>query len=182
MNEWVLGATCIAPLLAGVVLFVFQTRGAARHERHVRQKGVPVFAWILQANASLLQPGTTDRGVQVLFTFDKTVPNLPEYLQALVKKAAALKGTKPTNPDEAEVARLVTDETYRPFVRAALPKSFTGGPEVYSAHVWVERKLLPTGALHRPYLYCVAIEAEPDSRVLMVPYPAGDQSPGERGA
>jgi hypothetical protein len=83
---------------------------------------------------------------------------------------AALKGKKPSDPDERKVARLVSNEAYRPGCRDRLPESFTGGPVVYAVHLVVEIARLPAKRLDRPYVYCKAIPG--DRRwVFMDDYP-----------
>jgi hypothetical protein len=141
------------------------------------EKGQPVLGWIVQANNALYEPGETDRPAQILITFDPSVSDPAAVLSEITARVAALKDEDPRDPVKAEVARLINDESYRPYERAQLPAAFTGGPEVFSTHVWVKRSLLPMGVLDLPFVRCRAVKDDETSRVLMVGYEAGDRRP-----
>ena len=80
------------------------------------------------------------------------------------------------NTRETSLAKLVRDESYRPYTRFRLPNEFTGGREVYSVHIWVERSLLPDKVLKHPFVRCLLFTDQPDSRALMTQYrPADDE-------
>jgi hypothetical protein len=169
MIVWVCGWACLLAVVLLAVMLTASSIGARRHERYVREKGEPVVAWVVQANNVLYQPGDGSRAAQALITFE-TIPDVESYMAELIGRIGKLKDTTPADPTEAEVARLVTDETYKPFGRHELPRTFTGGREVFSVHVWVERELLPAGYLDRPFVRAIAVRDDDDSRVLMAPY------------
>ena len=70
-----------------------------------------------------------------------------------------------------EMAELVNDETYRARTKTKVPKQFTGGKVVYSTGLMIERNLLPSGVLDRPYVHCQVLWDDPDSALYMLPYP-----------
>jgi len=177
MFVWACGSVCVGVVVLVALLGTVLSIQAARHERYVTEKGQPVLGWIVQANAALYQPGESNRPAQVLITFDPAVGDPAAVLAGIAARVAALKGEAPRDPVEAEVARLVNDESYRPYERVLLPAAFTGGPEVYSAHVWVNRELLPAGVLDLPYVRCRAVKDDEQSRVVMVGYEPEDRRP-----
>lgn len=95
-----------------------------------------------------------------------------------------MKGERFADAVRTEVAALVDDEAYRPYSRFLLPKEFTGGREVYSAHVWIARQYLPDGFLTLPFVRACALTGAQKSRplmaVLMMPYDDYDEDPARR--
>lgn len=148
-----------------------------RRERRLYEADAEEFVgWIVQANTALYSAGGIDRPAQVLVAFDG-VPAVPDpSVGELAARMAALKGREPSDGTEAFVADLVNDESYKPFERFRLPDEFTGGREVYSVHVWVERSLLPDSRLQHPFIRCLLFRDQPDTRPLMGRYrPSDDQ-------
>jgi hypothetical protein len=167
----------IVAAIAGCILFVWAMTAANKRRReHVMTNGETVKAWLVQANNALFQPQEASPGfglpAQFLISFDESAADSPEVMQGLAKRMTALKGKKPSDPAERKVAKLVTDETYRPGCRDRLPESFTGGPVVYAVHVVVEPARLPAKRIDRPYIYCKAIPGD-SGWVFMVDYPPG---------
>jgi hypothetical protein len=168
------GWLCVGLVLLALTLTVVQSRAAARHERYVMEKGRPVLGWIVQAPAALFEPGQTSRPAQILFTFDPAVTDPAALLPELAARLRALRRQPPPEGPSAEVARLVNDQGYRPYERFRLPAAITGGPEVFFAHVYVKRELLPAGVVEVPFVRCRAVPGDDDSRVLMTAYDPGD--------
>ena len=115
-----------------------------RGKGNVRENGVSLVAWIVQANDSLFRASGGDAPAHILISFEDRDG---ESLEAIRDKVIALKNGSPTTPDEQRVARIVRDEDFHPDARYRLPLDFTGGVEVYSAGVWIEKKHLPAGRL-----------------------------------
>lgn len=171
------GWMCAGLLVLAVVLTLLQSRAAARHERHVLANGRPVLGWIVQAPAALFEPGDGSRPAQIVLTFDPAVADPTVLLAGLAVRLRELRDRPPKDGPTAEIARLLNDATYRPYERHRLPPELTGGPEVYFAHVYVKRELLPAGVLDVPFVRCMALPDEDDSRVLMAPYEPTDPRP-----
>jgi hypothetical protein len=93
-------------------------------------------------------------------------------LAALARRVAALKSEEPADEAEAQVARLVRDEVYRPASWLRLPVAFTGGLGVYDAHVMVRRALLPGRKLEGSEIHCRTMPGE-SGEVLMSELPEG---------
>jgi hypothetical protein len=171
----VAGWLCVGFVLLAVILAGLQSRAATRHERYVMEKGRPVLGWIVQAPAALFVPGQTSRPAQIVFTFDPAVSDPAALLPELAARLRALRDQPPQGGPTAEVRGLVSDHGYRPYERFRLPTALTGGPEVFFAHVYVKRELLPAGVVEVPFVRCRAIPDDEDSRVLMTAYEPGDR-------
>lgn len=169
------GWLCVGFVLLAVILALLQSRAATRHERYVMEKGRPMLGWIVQAPAALFQPGDTSRPAQIVFTFDPAVTDPPARLAELAVRLRELRDRPPKDGPTADIARLLNDATYRPYERFRLPDALTGGPEVFFAHVYVKRELLPAGAIEVPFVRCRAIPEDEDSRVLMTAYEPDDR-------
>jgi hypothetical protein len=164
----------VALIVGGGILLWALSAASKRRREHVLANGRTLKAYLVQANSTLFQrqdaPPGFGQPAQFLISFDESIAASPEAMLALARRMAGLKGKKPSDPDERKVARLVTDETYRPGSRARLPESFTGGPVVYAVHFVVEIARLPAKRLDRPYVYCKAIPGD-TGWVFMVDYP-----------
>jgi hypothetical protein len=168
------GWVCTGLVVLAVVLLVFSVIADRRQWKYYQEHGERVVGWIVQANTSLYSSGGLDKPAQILVAFDGGDEPDPA-LADLATVVAELKGTDPEDDVEAEVARLVNDESYRPFERFRLPLAFTGGREVYSMHIWVKRSLLPGGVLRHPFVRCLVLRDDPKSRPLMDSYRESDE-------
>lgn len=171
---WICGlvgvAFFLAVLLSIVLVFAHRriVRSFAEEFEDYRNRGKSYVGWIVQANNSLYKSEGWDRPAQILIDLDG--PNvLDESVGEVARRMAELKDRNPRDRDSALVAKLVSDENYRPFERFLLPSSFTGGRRIYSFHVWVEREKLP-GRLSHPFVRCLVLVDEPDKRVVMDNY------------
>jgi hypothetical protein len=171
-------------VVLAVLFFVWLNIDEKRTRRRYEAEGVPVIGWIVQANDDLYAPGNFDKPAQILVCFDAEANPPDSFMAKLAERVVELKGEDPDRKAEAKVARLVNDETYQPFKRFLLPKEFTGGREVYSMHVWVQRALLPERVLQYVFVRCLVLENDQNSRPLMVEYKKGDKKfrgkPGDR--
>jgi len=91
-------------------------------------------------------------------------------LAEIAARLAYLKTHEPENETDRTVARLVVDERFRPRKRTRLPVEFTGGLEVHSVDLMVERNLLPAGYITESVIHCKAMPGEA-GRTWMTPYP-----------
>lgn len=130
-----------------------------RRRDYVLANGVNVRAVVVQANDQLFMPGDVDSPAQVIFTFDKELPDAVAYLRAVADRMFALKGKNVEDPIEHQVSALVTDETFIPGSCLPLPDEFTEGKRVFVAHVMIERKYLPDRCLPGPqgYIQCITM-------------------------
>ena len=167
---WIAGFVCVGLVLAAVAFIAWASIAADREEKHYREHGEEVLGWIVQANTDLYESGNVMKPAQVFFSFDRSIPDPGGYFTDLARRAARLKGKSPKDPAEAEVAELVSDESYRPFERDELPREFTGGREVYSGHIMILRGKLPGSRLQHPYVRLLVLRDEPDKRMLMADY------------
>jgi hypothetical protein len=134
--------------------------------RRILEEGRPVRAWIVQANGALFQPGAVDLPALVLVSFE---PGSDARVEALARRMYGLKTEPSADDDERAVARLVRNEAYRPESRRLLPASFTGGLEVYAAHVLVRRRFLPGRRLSEAFLTCRALPGDKGEVVMCDP-------------
>jgi hypothetical protein len=162
----------VALLLGGCLALSVLSAAQERRRKHILANGRTLKAWLVQANTALFQPRDALPGfghpAEFLISFDEAVAD--EELRALARRLAGLKGQRPSDPAERKLARMVTDETYRPGARRRLPRSFTGGPVVYDVHLVVEIARLPARRLDRPFVYCKAFPGD-TGWVFMTDYP-----------
>jgi hypothetical protein len=177
MIWWILGLGCLGLVVLFVALLVYGGIADAKEEQLYLREATPVLGWIVQANSVLYSRGGASSPAQILVSFE-SVPD--EKMAELALRLSMLKRTDPTNPIEAEVAALVNDESYRPYERFRLPTEFTGGPEVYSMHIWVRRDKLPDHMLTLPFVRCLAFPDRPDTRPRMIEYTDSDLDYRER--
>jgi hypothetical protein len=176
MLWWILGLACIGFVGLAVAFLIHLERVEKSRRQHVFANGTAVIGWLVQANNALFQPGTSGDPAQVLISFPGDRAASIEELADLAERVARLKSARPADAVEKQVTRLVRDETYRPTERYLLPREFTGGLEVYSVHIYVERNLLPEGRITTPYFHCVAIPGD-EGVVYMLPYPEEENTP-----
>jgi len=169
-SGWFLVA--LAALLAARVTLALRRLGAQAREhgrlRAVVRRGVPVTAYLVQANHALFGPGTETLPCLVLFSFQPEVGGDAGYMRYLARRVFSLKNTMPEDPDARYVAELVTDERAVPYRRRPLPISVTDGSTVYAADLWVKRAYLRSGYLTTSTLPCVA-EPGPSGGLELVP-------------
>jgi hypothetical protein len=63
-------------------------------------------------------------------------------LKKLAHFAFSLKDSKPVDPDQALLAKEVTNESYIPNYFWKVPRSICGNDDTYLAHMWIERQKL----------------------------------------
>ncbi|MBC8104484.1 MAG: hypothetical protein H7Z41_18060 [Cytophagales bacterium] len=144
-------------------------RQRMQRRRTVIQTGIPVNAFLVQANSALLQPQNQTLPCLVLISFQPEVSSELEYLQSLAQRVYALKNTCPDDPDGQYVAGLTTDERAVPGRRRPLPHSFTDGSVIYCADLWVSPGDLQGSRLQKHVLPCIA-EPGPVGEIELVPW------------
>jgi hypothetical protein len=164
-------------LVVGVVVviaccFILLDFRRRRRRRRILEHGELVRGWIVQANTALFGPGAVDHPAMVLVSFE---PGSDAQVAALARRMGTLSSQPAADEVESRVARLVLDHRYRPAFRRRLPNAFTGGLEVYSAHVAVRRALLPDRRLTARFLHCRAEPGE-SGEVMMCGSPEADAS------
>lgn len=178
------GWVCVGLVVLAVLFFVWVSFQDKQTRKKYEEHGTPVIGWIVQANNDLYERGNFDKPAQILVCFDAEDNPPDEFMAKLAERVAELKGADPDTKAERAVARLVNDESYQPFKRFLLPKSFTDGREVYSMHVWVERAKLPDGVLQYVFVRCLVLADEENTRPLMAEYKKRDKpfrgKPGDR--
>ncbi len=167
----------LALLAASIAIISAMSAMSRRRQADILANGRTLRAWLVQANNALFQVHTQATPgfgypAQFLISFDESIGDSPEMMQGLARRVGRLKGQRPKDPDERKVAKMVTNETYRPGKRERLPDSFTAGREVYAVHFVVEMARLPARCLDRPYVFCKAKPAE-SGMVFMIDYPEG---------
>ena len=167
---WVCSGLAVLAVLVVIYAVIADRRMAKYYEEHAE----PMVGWIVQANTALFSSGGLDKPAQILVALDGQTDTPDPAIGELAQRMAALKSERAKTPTDAEVARLVKDEEYRPFERFLLPREFTGGREVYSMHVWVKRSLLPGGVLRHPFVRCLVLREEANQRPFMTGYKPSD--------
>lgn len=154
-------------VIAGVCAFV-EIR-AYRRRRYIAEHGEPVIGWIVMAPPSIYNPRGTNVAVAVLISFQA---NGDERVGELAHRLGELSERRPATPDEKEVFAVACDDFFRRGYRRRLPKVYAGGLEVYVAHVFVSRKLLPGGFLQHEFIRCCAMPGDSGEVVMDAPPPA----------
>lgn len=134
------------------------------HQDRILRDGHARWAVIVHANDHLFRPGKVASGAQVVYAPDDDV-SLAD-LQRIAKRAFALKGTTPSNPDERRVADMLTDEMERA-LDWPVPPSVTGGPRIITTIVMLPRDHMPDGFLGQTHFPVLADPAT--SMAVLVP-------------
>lgn len=164
------------------ILALSRTRRAARQYdrlRGIALQGVPVTAYLVQANEALFRTGAeSPLPALVLFSFEPDVDSDRDYMRTLARTVYRLKNSVQPDPDGRYVAHLTTDERPVTDRRRLLPLSFTDGSVIYCADIWLRRSDLRGGCLASNQLSCLAEPGE-NGGIELVPaslLPAPQQS------
>lgn len=137
-------------VVALVVLFAVQAAMESRSEtarQALRKTGEPVLAVLVMANSEFLaSQEIPEAPALVAFSFERPSPELANALRELGRRAFALyvaTGPIPGGPADQAVAKFMKSDRHQPDRRFRLPDAFTGGREVYLAHVMLTRRELP---------------------------------------
>ena len=120
-----------------------------RAQRALLDHGHVVWAWLVQANKMLFEPGKWDSPAAVVYSDDPSFDASPEELSDVAEALFDLKGRAGAGDDVAYFAEALADEVVRD-ARLPVPSRLTGGRRVYYATIVVMRAHLPDGVLRRP--------------------------------
>ena len=127
----------------------------------VVRNGVPVTAFLVQANQALFSPGPfTSLPCLVLFSFQPEVGGDADYMEFLSQKLFGYKNNAPATAEGQSLSLLTSDEKAVHYRRRKLPLSFTDGSTVYCADLWIKRAYIPSGHLQSRKLTCLAEPGE----------------------
>ncbi len=153
------GTVCGLPIVAAVGWFLWFSHTETKKEQRVQRDGTLFWGYLVQANNVLFQPGNDNAPGQVVFTFEKSPDGLAAAEQAAAR-LAELKTEDPADKTEESLLELVRNESYDPGSRKKLPAKFTGGRDLYLAHVWIWRERLPKRRLTAEKIRCVALPGD----------------------
>jgi Fe-S cluster assembly iron-binding protein IscA len=119
---------------------------ALPHYQALLDDGQIVWGALVQANDKAFAAGNDDLSGVVAYSPDPAFEDDPQAIEAVAARVLALKGQSFDEPDCAQLAGLITDETAR-FHHARVPESLTAGREVYCSTFLLNRGRLPTGRL-----------------------------------
>jgi hypothetical protein len=137
---------------------------------HIRDSGERLLAWIVPIGIADVKHSYF---CLLIFTFDKDIANLPNFLSAVSERMMTLNPSHSLKPNELEVVRWL--EQFRTSwkmidSREELPKSITDGRSVWCQKGYAKKELLPGGKLARPYIYIAALR-DNSKYIPMVEYP-----------
>lgn len=147
---------CIAACAARGVRGLFRWRQQTQQRRGVIQTGIPVNAFLVQANGALLGAQKQTLPCLVLISFQSEVSGEIDYMQSLARRIYALKNTKPMDTDGQFAASLTTDERAVPGRRRQLPLSFTDGSTIYCTDLFIKPDYLQGSHIQSDILPCIA--------------------------
>lgn len=111
-------------------------------------RGRIVWGVTVQANGLLFEPGPADHPGEVVYSLDESVDAPLTSLVEIAARLYALKGTEPSDPEQAAIADYLTQETARHFGLPA-PSTLTGGLPCAMSSVVFARRHLPNRRLSR---------------------------------
>jgi hypothetical protein len=161
-----IGPTCGILVVSAIVGFYLLVIWSQHHEAQIRamleRKGQLVKAWIVFANEQLYRVNNPKSMLpaQVVFTPDRDVKNLNDFLSDLADVLRSFKTDDPADDDERIIGQIVRTQIgyYRPL---RVPDRLTGGIEAYTVSISVPCELLRTGQLEKPYVFCrVLVDAD----------------------
>ena len=178
MDWWIGGYICGGLTLLAIVGIVYLAILDSKKKKRLIEEGEHTTGWLVQANNNLFEDGVMDYPGLVLISPDEATAEDEELMIDLADRIMELKGSDPDdaeNKGEAKVADLMSDETYVEGKRDKLPKSFTGGKEVYLAHIFIYRDHLPGKKLGRRRLPVAVIWDDPKSLICTRPMSKKDR-------
>lgn len=133
-----------------------------RRMREVAQRGVPVTAYVVQANSVLHVPGNMTAFALVAFSFDPRGHDA-QFMVPIVQRLQRLKGGASDEPEAAALARRITSEKAEFYHRERIPRSLTGEADVDVSigDILIQPSRLRERYLDRAALLCLA---EPGDR------------------
>lgn len=171
MFWWIVGGLVAAIFLVIILLMVW-SRFFYKNTTyiHIRDNGERLLAWIVPF--SMADVGHS-YFVMLIFTFDKSIDGLPNFLSGVALRMMKLKPNQALKPNELEVVRWIeqfTSSWKMIDTREQLPMSLTEGRTVWCQKGYAKKSLLPGGKLKLPYIYIAALQEMP-KYIPMVEYP-----------
>jgi hypothetical protein len=154
----------------GASLFLYLYLSAQR----LRKNGIPLQAWIVQANDALYEPGGDDRPAVLLLSLPGPRQASNQELAELAARMSKLRPMRNATGADVAVRELVVNERFRPGFQTVLPREFTGGSEVHCVHMEIRRDYLSKeGVLEKPYVQVAALRTKDVETIewIMMPYP-----------
>jgi hypothetical protein len=171
-------------ILLAAVGIVYIAALDKRKKKRALEEGEPTVGWLVQANTKLFGDGWMDLPALVLISPDPDTAADEDLMTDLADQIMELKGVDPGDCDtdaDAKVAGWMSDETYVEGRRDKLPRSFTGGKEVYLAHIFVYRDHLPKGRIVGRKVPCAVIWDDPKSLICTRPLTRKERRAFETG-
>jgi hypothetical protein len=84
-----------------------------RHANTLFTEGTVVWGQVIQANELMFEGGNDNCPGEVVYSLKDPQRADPEYLEHVALELYSLKGTEPNNPELAQIAEYLTDETIR---------------------------------------------------------------------
>ncbi len=181
---WVIGFVCCGLIVGCAVLFILIGRKQEQVEQRFLNDGERYRGWIVMANTVLFDPNQTPSSYAlVVYSPDPAIADDEEMMREWIEALTVYR--KPRNARQNERAIDSAMKTQIPFFEPIeLPEEITNGREGYLIGVWVDRSLLPGGALRKGYINItvlpgsspqmsyarIAILPEPKGQVMMLPY------------
>ncbi|MDB5309505.1 MAG: hypothetical protein JWO38_3707 [Gemmataceae bacterium] len=169
---WIVGFGCGGLVLLAVAGVVYLAILDSRKKKRALDEGESTTGWLVQANSKLFEDGMMDLPALVLISPDPGTAKDEDLMTDLAERIMELKGADPDDcatDAEAKIAGWMSDETYVEGRRDELPRSLTGGKEVYLAHIFVYRDHLPEKRIEGPKIPCVVIWNDPKSLICTRP-------------
>jgi hypothetical protein len=116
----------------------------------LHRDGRLTWGHIVQVNEVLFTSGPFNAPGEVIYTESDQVCSSPSLMAPITHALFALKGTSPADPDEARVAKHLTNEYTRAF-GMKVPRSITGANPFRLSTIMFCRRHLPNGILSLPY-------------------------------
>jgi len=103
-----------------------------RRMREVAARGVPITAWLVQANSVLYVPGNRASYALVAFSFDPRGGD-GRFMAPIVRRLQGLKGGTSDDPDVAALAKRITSEKAESHHRERVPARSPTAPRCTQA-------------------------------------------------
>jgi len=128
--------------------------------------GTAVWAAIAQANDKLFQPRGADLPALVVYSFDPVFDAKPDALAQIARKCFALKNTRPSDSDRANIAALMTNEYSKPN-HVPIPPALASQRACFISRSIIHRRHLPTGRLSQGFFPYLINRQSPKNRLIL---------------
>ena len=136
-------------------------------ERHLFNRGRPVWGSVVKANRALYLPGKIDLWGCAVFSFDPYFDGHTDELEAIRAAVSGVRGSAPQDPVMSEFAKMVSED-YASFPRSLVPQSLSHGREVWYQEICIVRSRLPVAYLVDRLLPIIA-DANASAGIMVPP-------------